>query len=99
MDEPKKCPSCGAVMVEGGMYCNQCGRPDEGTQHLANHQRVSVVDIKMPFFSMVIFMVKWAIAAIPAFIILLILGSLVVGIIAAIFGIALPRVPKSAIQL
>ncbi|MDH5548129.1 MAG: hypothetical protein OEZ43_21340 [Gammaproteobacteria bacterium] len=34
---------------------------------------VVITDIKMPFISMVIFMVKWAIAAIPAIIILSIL--------------------------
>lgn len=33
-------------------------------------QQVVVVDIKIPFGSMVILMMKWAIAAIPAFIIL-----------------------------
>jgi hypothetical protein len=32
--------------------------------------RVEVTDIKMPFFSMVWFMVKWAVASIPAIIIL-----------------------------
>mgnify|MGYP006130300441 CR=1 FL=1 len=37
-------------------------------------QTVVVKDINMPFESMVIFMVKWAIAAIPAFIILFIIG-------------------------
>ncbi len=31
---------------------------------------VKIVDIRMPFWSMVIFMIKWAIASIPAFIIL-----------------------------
>jgi len=35
-----------------------------------NRQNVTVTDIHMPFSSMVVFMVKWAIAAIPAFIIL-----------------------------
>ena len=39
-----------------------------------NKQRVVVTDIRMPFFSMVIFMVKWAIAAIPAFVILTVIG-------------------------
>ncbi|MDP5291324.1 hypothetical protein Q9290_03315 [Oceanimonas sp. CHS3-5] len=45
-------------------------------------QQVTVVDIKMPFMSMVIFMVKLAIASIPAFIII----SVVFGVLAAIFG-------------
>ncbi|TVT66113.1 MAG: hypothetical protein FHK79_18080 [Pseudomonas sp.] len=43
-------------------------------------QPVVVVDIKMSFNSMVWFMVKWAIAAIPALIILYILGSIGIGL-------------------
>ena len=35
-----------------------------------DRQEVVVVDIDIPFWSMVTLMVKWAIAAIPAFIIL-----------------------------
>ena len=35
--------------------------------------RVKITDINMPFWSMVIFMVKWAIASIPAIIILMLL--------------------------
>ncbi|EPZ8237705.1 hypothetical protein ACXWGB_001476 [Vibrio fluvialis] len=42
-------------------------------------QEVTVVDIKMPFMSMVIFVVKFAIASIPAMIIL--------GAIFSIFGL------------
>lgn len=38
-----------------------------------NTGRVVVIDVQMPFLSMVTFMVKWAIAAIPAIIILAIL--------------------------
>jgi hypothetical protein len=40
-------------------------------------QKVIVTDINMPFGSMVTFMVKWALAAIPALIILAILGGAV----------------------
>lgn len=43
--------------------------------------QVVVTDIKMPFMSMVVFMVKWAIAAIPALIILSILAVLLMGIL------------------
>lgn len=39
-------------------------------------RRVIVTDIRMPFLSMVVFMVKWVIASIPAMIILWILGAL-----------------------
>ena len=44
-------------------------------------QKVVITDIKMPFLSMVFFMVKWALAAIPAFIIIgIIFGALGMGI-------------------
>ena len=46
--------------------------------------RVSVIDIQMPFWSMVVFMVKVAIASIPAFIILSIIGTLVFSVLAGI---------------
>ncbi len=46
--------------------------------------KVSITDIKMPFLSMVIFLVKLSIAAIPAFIIM----SIVASILFAIFGTA-----------
>ncbi|ORU93634.1 MAG: hypothetical protein A6F70_06095 [Cycloclasticus sp. symbiont of Bathymodiolus heckerae] len=41
---------------------------------------VRVIDVKMPFISMVVFLVKLSIAAIPAFIILSIVGSILFGI-------------------
>jgi hypothetical protein len=41
-----------------------------------NRQSVVVKDIHMPFISMGEFMVKWAIAAIPAFLILAVIGAL-----------------------
>ena len=47
-------------------------------------KRVTVTDIKMPFSSMVLFMIKWAIASIPAAIILFVLflvGSTIFGIL------------------
>ena len=47
-------------------------------------RQVTIVDIKMPFWSMVIFMVKATIAAIPAFIILAIIWA---GILLVIAGI------------
>ena len=38
---------------------------------------VVVTDIKIPFWSMVVLLVKWAIAAIPALIILMLLAGLI----------------------
>ncbi len=50
------------------------------------NNRVTVVDIQMPFWSMVVFMVKAAIAAIPAIIILSIFFAIVTAIFTAMFG-------------
>ena len=49
-----------------------------------NVQNVAVTDIRMPFLSMVVFMVKWAIAAIPALIILTVIGMFTFGIFGAL---------------
>jgi uncharacterized membrane protein YdjX (TVP38/TMEM64 family) len=46
---------------------------------------VTITDIKMPFLSMVIFMVKAAIASIPAFIILSVIGSVIFGLLGHFF--------------
>lgn len=48
--------------------------------------RVIITDISMPFWSMVVFMVKASIAAIPAFIILSVIGAIVFALLGAIFG-------------
>ena len=50
------------------------------------YNSVVVTDIKMPFGSMVVFMVKWAIATIPAIILLTVIGSMTLGILNAILG-------------
>ncbi len=47
-----------------------------------NAEHVIVTDVKMPFWSMVVFMVKWAIASIPAFFIL----AMIWLVAAALFG-------------
>ena len=50
-------------------------------------QNVTVKDFNMPFSSMVIFMVKWAIASIPAIIIIWILFMLLISIFGSSFTI------------
>jgi len=49
-------------------------------------QEVSVTDIRMPFGSMVVFMVKWAVASIPALIILLVLSAALWGFLIGFVG-------------
>jgi hypothetical protein len=51
-----------------------------------NIQEIVVTDIKIPFLSMVVLMVKWALAAIPAFIILLSIGVAFSIVLSALFG-------------
>ena len=51
-----------------------------------NAQEVVVTDIKIPFFSMVVLLVKWALAAIPAMIILIIIGMVLSMVLGAMFG-------------
>lgn len=54
---------------------------------MADEKReVVVTDVKIPFLSMVVLMVKWAIASIPALIILLVIGAVASTVVAAIFG-------------
>ena len=54
---------------------------------MADEKReVVVTDVKIPFLSMVVLMVKWAVAAIPALIILLVIGAVASMVIAAMFG-------------
>ena len=53
---------------------------------LRPNNEVTVVDIKMPFWSMVIFMVKAAIAAIPAVIILSVAARVAMTLLANFFG-------------
>ena len=56
----------------------------------SNKNEVIITDIKMRFGSMVIFMVKWVIASIPAMIILFLVGFLVMGV----FGVGIATLFK-----
>ena len=56
-----------------------------------NPTQVQITDIKMPFWSMVIFMVKASIASIPAFIILSIIGTIVFSVIGSFMGMGMGR--------
>jgi hypothetical protein len=48
-------------------------------------REVVVIDVKIPFWSMVILLVKWAIAAIPAMIILVLLAFATSMLLGAVF--------------
>ena len=55
-------------------------------QQKIEDQSVHVISFDMPFGDMVSFMVKWALASIPAFIILAIIGGIFFAIFTAIFA-------------
>lgn len=60
--------------------------PDREPQ-MPDRQEVVIKDIEMSFGSMVVFMIKWTIAAIPAFIVLTVVAVVAVGFLRAmIFG-------------
>jgi hypothetical protein len=52
----------------------------------AEERRVVVTDIRMPFWSMVILMVKWVFASIPALIMLSFVLGLIMAVLTALFG-------------
>jgi len=51
-----------------------------------NSREIVVTDVKIPFLSMVVLLVKWALAAIPAMIILIVIGTVLSMILATLFG-------------
>ena len=86
--------------LEGAMKAVEDGRRERLQQELATKavlsrstpSAVAVVDLQMPFWSMVWFMVKWAIASIPA---LIILGFILVAVVSFVSGFtsSIGRVP------
>ena len=52
---------------------------------MSDAREVVVVDVKIPFWSMVVLLVKWSIAAIPAFVILVLLATATSMLLGAVF--------------
>ncbi len=97
---PIKCPSCGRLNADATTVC-KCGRPlidvpsdrlklpglGLGIAEAAPYPpEVVVVDVRMSFRSMDIFMVKWAIATIPAALILVLVVLLAMVVFGGIFS-------------
>ena len=51
-----------------------------------NPQQFVVTDIKIPFLSMVVLLVKWSLAAIPAVIILIVIATILSMVLGLFFG-------------
>ena len=73
-----KCKKCNNYIDEKNKdNCPGCGAKNKITiknEKPKNVQAVKVIDFDMEFGSMVIFIIKWTIASIPAMIILFIIG-------------------------
>jgi hypothetical protein len=98
----RKCRYCSGAIEDAATTCPRCQcdlfptrtaaaaavpLPAAASEALiAPPARVSVVDVNMPFASMVGFMVKWAIAAIPALLILAAIGAIVAALLAGLFS-------------
>ncbi len=74
-----RCPKCAAPLEAQQLAGTQGALKTSSNSYSQSnfHNSVVVTDIQMPFISMVIFMVKWVIASIPAFIILFILFTFI----------------------
>jgi hypothetical protein len=89
---PPAMPSCANILKgRHNLIAPQANSHDfssitGGLMDTRTNNEVTVVDIKMPFLSMVIFMVKAAIAAIPAVIILSFVASVVMTLLAGFLG-------------
>ena len=88
MGTGKKCPKCDRVVPMSDDNCS-CGfvfskASLKALQGENKVERVVITDIQMSFGSMVVFMVGWALASIPAFIILFLFGLVAFVVLGAI---------------
>jgi hypothetical protein len=93
-----QCPNCKKITDENAIKC-ECGYQfvgykdntvnieysDAYKDRIGKLNHVVIDDINMDFISMVSFSVKWALASIPAIIILIIIGG-VIGVVTGIGG-------------
>ncbi len=87
------CPSCRSAVVTATAVDGPTQASPKTSATTSNPtvvqvpvlSHVKVIDIDMPFGSMVSFMVKWAIASIPAFIILFVIWFIASSVLFGIF--------------
>lgn len=103
-----KCPNCGLYSPDTAAQCD-CGYSfasgqkqvskmvlsQGGNTRQGDQDQVTIVDIRMPFGSMVTFMVKWAIASVPAIMILFTLGWFFTVVVGAAFIGVLAGIAKA----
>jgi hypothetical protein len=79
-----KCPDCEGALSDGARLCPHCGW-EKGTYLDAKGKvrtvlphRISVTDVDVPFLSIVRIAVKWAVASLPALLLLILIAVLAV---------------------
>lgn len=77
-----ECSECKQQRSEYAAVCPHCGLPPDS--RAARPAKVMVTDIDMRFPTMIGFLVKLAIAAIPAIIILAIFGAVLIGVLSGV---------------
>ena len=77
-----ECPECGLDLAIPGQESFPASATSVALESKSDSKKVIVTDIQMPFESMVVFMVKWAFASIPAAIILGVVWMLLIGLVA-----------------
>lgn len=85
----KDCPGCGAENHWKAVACHHCKAALGAWTPPPRPTRVTVVDLDLPFGSMVGLTVKWAIAAIPAVLILAVILTIVLGVLGGLGTLAL----------
>jgi hypothetical protein len=86
-------------------YRNMCHEQEQRADSINKKEKtdnnetnqITIVDVKMPFLSMMVFMVKAAIASIPAFIIFATIGAIVIAILWNFwrYGVILKLMPNN----
>lgn len=80
------CPHCN-IPVSWGAKCPKCGQEETAAMNWAraSANMVTIVDINIPWFRLTGFLIKLALAAVPAAIIVGILYALAAGLLSALF--------------
>lgn len=80
MSTPPESPD--PIMLGGIAVGSESSAPSDRPPAIRN---VVVTDIQMPFGGMVVFMIKWALASIPAALILFVLALVASGVVGGLF--------------
>ena len=71
-----KCPDCEGALSDGARLCPHCGwekgtyLDGKGKVRTVLPHRISVADVDLPFWSIVKMTIKWAVASVPAVLLL-----------------------------